>query len=88
MKTPDNVYSASEMKLIKYFKMESYINCPAPDIYRIMVTKAFVDNDTTTYADALRKVANALLIKGTPYRMTKEFDSLIESSLNAIYKEA
>ena len=81
MKTCD--YSKSELKLIKHFQMTSYLNrtIPAPDIYKIMVIKAFVDNDTTIYANALRKAANAILIVGTPYRMTKEFDSLIEKEL-------
>ncbi len=74
-------YSESELKLINHFQMASYLKCPAPDIYKIMVIKAFVNNDTTVYAYALRKAANALLIVGTPYRMTKEFDSLIENEL-------
>lgn len=74
-------YSESELKLINHFQMKSYLKCPAPDIYKIMVIKAFVDNDTTIYANALRKAANAILIVGTPYRMTKDFDSLIEKEL-------
>lgn len=75
-------YSKSEVKLIKFFKMESYIHLPAPDLYRMMVENAFINDIRSRYTNALRKASEAVLINMKPYRMTKEFDDLIENELN------
>ncbi len=78
-------FSNSEIKIIKYFKFESYmdescfINNPI-GLYRLMVDKAFLDNDQSKFSNALRIAYNNLL-KCKCYRMTKEFDSYIEEEL-------
>ncbi len=51
---------------------------PAMPLYRVAVEHAFVKNETGPKIEALRRAARALLFDGKPFRMTKEFDKLLE----------
>lgn len=72
-------YSDAEKKLIAYFGFtdisESTSLVPAV-LYPMMASKAFVDNDRTPAADALRRAIVALERRSV-YRETPEWDSLI-----------
>ena len=73
-------YSEKELKLIKFFGFddlaEKEIFNP-PELYKLMVEKAFCKNLTGKEVESLRRCYNAL-IKCKVYRMTKEWDNLID----------
>ena len=76
-------YSKKELKLINFFGFKDLIEkdefdtLDPPIIYRIMVEKAFCENLTGKEVESLRRCYNAL-IKCKVYRMTKEWDNLID----------
>jgi len=76
-----NDYSESEQKLIAHFGFINLMdNLSSSPMYRLMVEEAFMKNDTSEYAIALR-VANYAFTHRTECRGTKEFDALIEDAL-------
>lgn len=73
-------YSEKEIKLINYFGFKNIIyDCSIlpPTIYRMMVEKAFSENMNGKEVESLRRCYNAL-VKCKTYRMTKEWDSMID----------
>lgn len=71
-------YSPEEIVLLKhygYYNVAEHI--AAPGLYRMMVEKAFLANDQSEYANALRRGASALS-KCNPLRMTPEFNELVK----------
>ncbi len=69
-------YSPAELRLIEHF---GYLHLsgrlyPA-ELFGLMTKKAFLDNDQTPYAEALRRCVTAL-DRCLPYRMTPEFETL------------
>lgn len=78
---PTHDYSDSEQKLIAYFGFTNLMeNLLAPPMYRLLVESAFMRNDNTEFADALR-AANHAFIHRTCHRGTDEFDAIIEDIL-------
>lgn len=72
-------YSANELKLIEHFGLMNLVqhgDVPPPKVYQYMVYNAFVKNDTTAYAHALRR-AVIWMDKKLP-RNTPEFEKEIE----------
>lgn len=47
-------------------------------MWRTMVVKAFIENDQSPYADAVRRGISALDGDNTVYRLTPEFEDLIK----------
>ena len=65
------------MELIAHFGFAEIANMVSPySMYRMMVEKAFADDDRSAWADALRRCWKAFE-KETPYRMTQEWDDMI-----------
>lgn len=79
--TPQHDYSVSEQKLIARY---GYINLMdsvmAPVMYRLLVEAAFMQNDTSEFADALR-AANYAFTHRTCNRDSEEFTNIIEDML-------
>jgi hypothetical protein len=78
----DLSYSEKELKLIAHFGMADIAyNIQPPLLYTMLAYKAFVTNDQTPYASALRRCLEALenvgFEKGKVYRCTPEWDALI-----------
>lgn len=72
-------YSPGEIKLFTMFgcaDLVQHIDCPMT-LYRICVEKAFLDNMQGSHVEALRRVYLALRT-GAPFRMTDEFEQLVE----------
>jgi hypothetical protein len=75
-------YSDAEVKMFTalglYDLLDSVLEPPA--LYRLACEQAFLDNDWTTAAEALRRGANVVLRPGVnpPKRLTEGFDKLIE----------
>jgi hypothetical protein len=72
-------YSEKEIALIKLMGYSELINNPIepPTLYNIMGKMAFVENRQDKAAESLRKCLKAFNF-GWPYRMTKEWDDLID----------
>jgi hypothetical protein len=72
------IYSAQEKELIAHFGLSELIDQlgSAPALYRILAITAFVRNDQTPWADALRRCLLALE-SGTPQRGTSDWDALL-----------
>lgn len=72
-------YSANELKLIKHFGLMPLVekgDVSPPKLYQYMVENAFVKNDTTAYAHALRRAV--VWMKKCKPRNTPEFEKEIE----------
>ena len=72
-------YSPRELDLIAHFSMLDIAPHVIPiDLYKLMVHKAFLDDDRTPWADSLRRCWKALH-DDSPciYRLTPEWDDLI-----------
>ena len=70
-------YSAKEMEMIKWFGFEKLVESLYPwSLYKMMVEKAFIDNDQSWWAHGLRRCIKALN-QGNIYRSSKEWDDLI-----------
>lgn len=75
-------YSEKELKLFEFFGVSHLLKSSvslAPVVYRAMVEKAFMDDIKGPEVESLRRCYNALM-KCTVYRMTKDWDALIEFS--------
>jgi hypothetical protein len=78
-------YSPKEMELISYFGFADIAHLIAPDgIYRMMAEKAFLDGDQSSAAQSLRCCIKAM---GNIYRMSPEWDALIEMPIAAQYRQ-
>lgn len=69
-------YSQKELKLIEQL---GYMDLPSVEpitLYRIMAMNLFKQNESGVLVDSVRRCLNAI-DNGAPYRLTKEFDSLI-----------
>ena len=72
-------YSQKELKLIEHYgflEIIKKVELNPPSLYRMMMEKAFVDNDQDIYHEALRKCMEAFM-DCKIYRLTKEWDDLI-----------
>lgn len=70
-------YSENEMVLFKHYGFDNICHRIMPyTLYKMMAEKAFLANDQSEYAEAVRKGLLALNSR-TPYRLTTEFDNLI-----------
>lgn len=75
-------FSDAEKLLIAHYGFMDLLQCDigVHPLYRILCEKAFLDNDQSNYAHALRAAWTA--IRGnTVKRMTPAFDRLIQSKL-------
>lgn len=75
-----NRYSANEIALFTALDLGYMLplaSLEPPSLYRTAVEKAFLSNLQGPVADALRRGATALFA-GLPYRMTPEFEALVE----------
>jgi len=76
-------YSDKELQLFEYFGFGKLLvndgdeRIAAPVIYRMLVEKAFADNMQGPEVESLRRCFNALQ-QCSPYRLTEEWDALIE----------
>lgn len=72
----DSIYSEAELKLINHFGFENAVGHVLPALlYPMMASKAFMVNDQTMYASALRRCL--LAFEKGAYRGTPEWDALI-----------
>lgn len=70
-------YSDKELSLIKHFNCEGLIeNLTPTTVYDSMMEKAFLSNEQSPYAEALRRCMRALF-KNSTQRNTPEWDALI-----------
>lgn len=70
-------YSKKEQGMIEHFGYSDIAPMIAPfALYRLMVEKAFVDDDRSAWAESLRRCLKAF--QGGPFRDTPEWDALIE----------
>lgn len=79
MYIPDH-YSEAELKLAEYFGFKNLIenNDVEPlTLYRMMAHHAFMKDDRTEYAAAVRRVISAIDSRN-PLRHTPEFENLIK----------
>lgn len=75
---PQKEYSQEELRLFEHFGyLDLATSMMAPALYRICVEKAFLDNIQGPAVDALRRGAKAIN-DCTPYRMTREFNALVD----------
>jgi len=73
-------YSEKEIKLFTFFGYGDILDhLIAPVIYRMCVEKAFIDNMIGPEVDSLRRCVKSLY-NCKVYRMTPEWDSMIEFS--------
>lgn len=71
-------YSDKELKLIHAYLCVGLIPHVSPEqLYRRMMEKAFLSNDQSDYAKSLRRCIEAFR-KCKPYRLTKEWDEMID----------
>lgn len=83
MNSNPNAYSEKELALIKALSPHWYnlvmegTDIPAPNIYRILIEDAFVNDKTGPAVESLRRIGKSLLQECKIYRCTKEFDDLI-----------
>lgn len=75
--------SPAECRLVAHFGFSDMLESSVGihPLYRIMCERAFMTNDTTVYASALR-VAWSAVLSGTLNRMTPEFDKMITDVLD------
>jgi hypothetical protein len=70
-------YSDKEQRLIYNLRFEDFLNQEPAVTYRALALHCFSKGLQGSLADSVRRCYNALQ-EGTPYRLTKEFDDLIE----------
>ena len=70
-------YSEKEQQLINALHFGDFLNQEPAVTYRALALHCFSKNLQNYLADNVRRCYNALQ-EGTPYRLTKEFDDLIE----------
>ena len=69
-------YSPTEMILFKHYGIDNLCQHVTPvNMYHFMAEKAFLANEQSEYADAVRRGLAAL--NSQIYRMTPDFDKLI-----------
>lgn len=74
-------YSPNEMLLFKHYGIDNICQQLMPhNMYRMMAEKAFLANEQSEYADAVRR-GLAALNNSQIYRMTSDFDKLIAVSV-------
>lgn len=74
----ENEYSENEMVLIRHSKMlDLYQKLTAFPLYRLMAYHAFIYNDQSPEADAIRRGCIAI-DENKIYRLTPEFDEIIK----------
>jgi hypothetical protein len=72
----ESIYSETELKLIRHFGFENAVGHVLPALlYPMMASKAFMMNDQTQFASALRRCL--LAFEKGAYRGTPEWDALI-----------
>jgi hypothetical protein len=72
----ESIYSETELKLIEHFGFENAVGHVLPALlYSMMASKAFMMNDQTQFASALRRCL--LAFEKGAYRGTPEWDALI-----------
>jgi hypothetical protein len=72
-------YSKNEQKIIEHFGYSHLMTVIDPlGMIRLMVEKAFLDNDQTVYAEALRRGVKVLGY-GKIYRETPEWEYLLKT---------
>jgi hypothetical protein len=49
-----------------------------PALYRMAIEQVFFNKKEGPAVESLRETAKALLVTGKPFRLTKEFDALID----------
>lgn len=70
-------YSDKEQQLINALGFGDFLNQEPATTYRTVALHCFSKNLRGPLADSVRKCYNAMT-EGTPYRLTQEFDDLIE----------
>lgn len=69
-------YSENEMLLFRHYGIDNICQYIMPhNMYRLMAEKAFLENEQSEYANAVRRGLAAL--NASHYRMTSDFDELI-----------
>lgn len=72
-------YSEKEIKLFNSLGYNDLVAYMEPCVlYRVAVEKAFLDNLSGPNIEALRRAGKVLLNTGKPFRLTPEFESLLE----------
>lgn len=78
MLSQDPEYSDAEIKLFTQLNLAHLLYLSAPQLYRAAVEHAFINNLSGPAIEALRRAAGVMLVKGKPYRLTEEFDKLLD----------
>lgn len=74
----NNICSDKELELFRAFGYDDKVNdIPVVDLYRLCVQKAFLLDLRGPHVNSLRECYKAIL-SCSPYRMTPEFDELIQ----------
>lgn len=73
-------YSDNETKMFNDlgFSHLVYSSLEPCSVYRVAVEEAFLKDLHGPAVDALRRGANAYLVHNKPFRMTPEFDKLVQ----------
>jgi hypothetical protein len=70
-------YSDKEQRLIYALRFEDFLNQEPAVTYRALALYCFSKGLQGSLADSVRRCYNAM-VNSYPYRLTKEFDDLIE----------
>lgn len=73
-------YSEGEVRLLTAcgVKAKYVFDLKPHHAYQLAIQNVFFSGETGPHVDALRRAAKAVLIDCTPYRLTAEFEKLIE----------
>jgi hypothetical protein len=77
-------YSEKEQQLINALHFGDFLNQEPSVTYRTLALHCFSKGLQGSLAESVRRCYNALQ-EGTPYRLTREFDDLIEFPIGQTY---
>lgn len=74
----DNKFSEKEVALFKTLGFENLLHSEPYVLYQMAALYVFMENKTGNSVESVRRCLRAMQ-NGSPYRLTKEFDDLIEN---------
>jgi hypothetical protein len=76
-------YSQKEQELFTVLGYKDLLTQEPAVLYRMVALNLFKQNKTGVLIDSVRKCLNAI-DNGTPYRLTEEFDDLIQFEVQSV----
>ena len=73
----NTIYSEQEIQLFKELKIDDIMHHEPPVLYAQAIVACFMLNKNDNISDSIRR-CNKALVDGSPKRLTKEFNDLIE----------